>query len=175
MIRTLAITITVSALGCGGNDGRTPVIDRRQPTQEDMIQENRSAIKRENHDIDLYVRRHGLDMRTTGTGVRYQLFRDREGATVAPGQWAQVHYRAELLNGDTAYASDPGEPQAFLVEMDNVESGLHEAIQYLSPGDSAVIIIPSYRAHGLIGDQQEIPMRSSVVYHVGLVQVSAGR
>ena len=56
--------------------------------------------------------------------------------------------------------------------MDNVESGLHEAIQHLSPGDSAVIVIPSYRAHGLIGDQDKVPMRSSVVYRIGLVSVT---
>ena len=60
----------------------------------------------------------------------------------------------------------------FLVEMDDVESGLHEAIQLMSPGDSAVVLIPSYRAHGLIGDQDRIPMRSSLVYHIGLLKLS---
>jgi FKBP-type peptidyl-prolyl cis-trans isomerase len=59
--------------------------------------------------------------------------------------------------------------------MDNVESGLHEAIQLLSPGDSALFVIPSYRAHGLIGDQDRIPMRSTLVYRVGLVAVSNTR
>jgi FKBP-type peptidyl-prolyl cis-trans isomerase len=53
-----------------------------------------------------------------------------------------------------------------------VESGLHEAIQLLSPGDSALFIIPSYRAHGLVGDMEQIPMRSTVVYHIGLVRLS---
>ena len=45
----------------------------------------------------------------------------------------------------------------------------------MSPGDSAMIIIPSYRAHGLAGDQNKIPMRSSVVYHIGLVKLSGER
>jgi FKBP-type peptidyl-prolyl cis-trans isomerase len=42
----------------------------------------------------------------------------------------------------------------------------------LSPGDSALFIIPSYRAHGLVGDMEQIPMRSTVVYHIGLVRLS---
>ncbi|HMC98075.1 MAG TPA: FKBP-type peptidyl-prolyl cis-trans isomerase, partial [Flavobacteriales bacterium] len=88
------------------------------------------------------------------------------------GEWATVNYRLELINGDSAYASEPGKPESFKIEMDDVESGLHEAIQELSPGDSAIVIIPSYRAHGLIGDQQRVPMRSTVVYHIGLVKVS---
>src|SRR5690606_35662969 len=97
---------------------------------------------------------------------------DMEGEKAAPGQWAMVNYAALLIGGDTAYASDPGKPEAFKVEMDDVESGLHEAIQLMSPGDSAVIIIPSYRAHGITGDQNRIPTRSSIIYHVGLVKVS---
>ncbi len=137
-----------------------------------MIEENRTAVKLEDRDINLYVQRYGLEMTPTGRGVRYQLLRDVEGVNVRPGQWAFIHYRVELLNGDTAYASEPGSPEAFLVEMDDVESGLHEGIQMLSPGDSAIVIIPSYRAHGLIGDQDRIPPRSSVVYHLGLERVS---
>ena len=138
-----------------------------------MLQETRDAIKLENRDIDLYVRRNGLELETSGTGVRHRLLRDVEGPTAQPGEWATVNYRMELLNGDSAYASVPGQPESFLIEMDDVESGLHEAIQELSPGDSAIIIIPSYRAHGLIGDQERIPMRSSVVYRIGLMKVSA--
>jgi FKBP-type peptidyl-prolyl cis-trans isomerase FkpA len=174
MIRLLGITLLLLPwLSCGPNgDGRAPVNERRQPTHEEMIEENRSAIKLENHDIELYVRRYGYQMESTGTGIRYSKVREREGENVRPGQWAMVNYRVELLNGDTAYKSEPGEPEAFLVEMDDVESGLHEGIQLMSPGDSAVIIIPSYRAHGLIGDQNKIPMRSALVYHIGLAKVS---
>jgi FKBP-type peptidyl-prolyl cis-trans isomerase len=171
-MKLAAIVLFGLVMACGGRDGRVPVVQRHQPSTEDMIQENRAAVKLEDRDINLYVERHGLSVTNTGRGVRYQLLRDVDGPTVQPGQWAFVHYRLELLNGDTAYASDPGSAEAFMVEMDDVESGLHEGIQLLSPGDSAVLIIPSYRAHGLIGDQDRIPPRSTVVYHIGLSKVS---
>jgi FKBP-type peptidyl-prolyl cis-trans isomerase FkpA len=161
-------------MACGGRDGRVPVVQRQQPTGEEMIRGNQAAVKLEDRDIDLYVERYGLNVQRTGRGVRYQLLRDEPGTLVRPDQWAVVNYRVELLNGDTAYATTPGEPESFKVEMDDVESGLHEGIQFLSPGDSAIIIIPSYRAHGLIGDMDRIPMRSTVVYHIGLVKVRSG-
>ncbi|MBK9148099.1 MAG: FKBP-type peptidyl-prolyl cis-trans isomerase [Flavobacteriales bacterium] len=140
-------------------------------SQDDLLRSNRDAVRIEDRDIGLYVGRWALQPITSGTGVRHQLLRDAEGETVKPGQWALVRYRMELLNGDTAYASDPSGPEGFLVEEDDVESGLHEAIQHLSPGDSAIIIIPSYRAHGLIGDQDRVPPRSTVVYRIALVGI----
>lgn len=153
---------------CGGGEAVPSV--QRSPDRN-LMQENRDAVRLEDRDINLYAERNGLQFQRSGTGVRHLLLRDSAGENVRPGQWAQVRYTVELLNGDTAYVSDPTGPESFRVEEDDVESGLHEAIQHLSPGDSAVIIIPSYRAHGLIGDMDRIPPRSSVVYRIGLAGV----
>lgn len=171
----IAVALSLALfLGCGG-DGRVPAVQRTMPSQEDMIKENQAAVKLEGRDIDRYVTRHGYSVRRTGRGICYQILHDEPGPTARPDQWATVNYRVQLLNGDTAYHTEKGKPETFLIEMDDVESGLHEAIQLLSPGDSALVIIPSYRAHGLIGDQDRIPMRSTVVYHIGLVKLSDRR
>lgn len=153
-------------------NGPSPAPVQQKPMNaEDLVRGNRDAIRLEDRDINLYIERYALDPQRSGTGVRHLLLRDEPGAAVKPGQWALVRYRMELLNGDTAYTSDPSGPEGFLVEEDNVESGLHEAIQHLSPGDSAIIIIPSYRAHGLIGDMDRVPPRSTVVYRIGLAGI----
>lgn len=170
-MRACALAVLLFAFGCGG-DGRVPVRTKEVPAKPDLVQENKDAFRLEQHDIKLYGERYGLNLTPTGTGLHYQLLRDSAGPTARPDQWARVNYRLELLNGDTAYATEPGKPESFMVEMDEVESGLHEAIQLLSVGDSAVIIIPSYRAYGLIGDEDRIPMRSTIVYRLGLVRIS---
>ena len=73
-------------------------------------------------------------------------------------------------DGETA-GVEAGKPGIFRIEHADVESGLHEGVQHLSPGDSAVLVIPSALAFGLLGDRGKIPMRSTVVYHIGLVAV----
>ncbi|MBK7382105.1 MAG: FKBP-type peptidyl-prolyl cis-trans isomerase [Flavobacteriales bacterium] len=171
-MKTPVLAIVLLA-ACGG-DGVVPAVTK-VPTTQEQLNGNRDAVRLEDRDIDLYAKRFNLDLRKSGTGVRYLLLRDLPGDTIRPDQWAAVNYRMELLNGDTAYSSEKGEPEHFHVEMDDVESGLHEAIQHLSPGDSAIIVIPSYRAYGLIGDMDKVPPRSSVVYRIGLVNVTVGR
>ncbi|MFZ1686498.1 MAG: FKBP-type peptidyl-prolyl cis-trans isomerase [Flavobacteriales bacterium] len=140
--------------------------------QEPLISDNQQALRLESRDIDLYVKRRELPVTTTGTGVRYALVRDAEGPTARPDQLVAVNYRMELLNGTECYSSKPGEPESFRVEHDDVESGLHEAIQLMGVGDSAILIVPSHRAFGLIGDMAKVPMRSTVVYHIGLARIS---
>ena len=171
-MRTFVPVLFGLFMACGG-DGRVPTQQGTMPSADDMLKENRDAVKLEDHDIDLFAKRIGLEFTPTGRGVRYYLLRDMKGPRAMTGQWATVNYRLELISGDSAYATALGKPETFLIEMDNVESGLHEAIQLISPGDSALIVIPSYRAHGLTGDQDRIPMRSTVVYRIGLVSVMA--
>ncbi len=171
-MRTFAPVLFGLFMACEG-DGRVPTQQRTMPSSDDMLKENRDAVKLEDHDIELFAKRIGLELTPTARGVRYHLLRDMEGPKALAGQWATVNYRLELINGDSAYATDEGKPETFLIERDNVESGLHEAIQLMSPGDSALVVIPSYRAHGLTGDQARIPMRSTVVYRIGLVSVMA--
>lgn len=128
---------------------------------------NKRIAEREALDIERWIQRQGVAMEGSGTGLRYKLIRDVEGTPARPGQYAAVRYSLLLLSGDTAYTSGP-KPERFLIEEDDVESGLHEGVQFLSPGDSAVLVIPSHLAHGLLGDEARIPPRSTVVYHIVL-------
>lgn len=164
------IPLLALLLGCG-DPPMPPASTVVPPAGRDtsLLDVNRTIARREAADIDAWMGRHGLVLETTGTGVRYRLLRDVAGPPVRPGQYATVAYTLMLLNGDTAYGSNV--PESFLVEEDHVESGLHEAIQFMSPGDSALIVIPSHRAHGLLGDRERIPALSTVVYSIGLRSV----
>lgn len=141
------------------------------PDQEEPITDNQRAARQEMRDIDLYLKRRSIAAIDIGTGVHVSKLRDAEGNVAKPDQLVTVNYVMELLSGVECYKSKPGEPESFRVEHDDVESGLHEAVQQLSIGDSAVLIIPSHRAFGLIGDQAKVPMRSTVVYRVGVVDI----
>lgn len=156
--------------GCG--QGRTPppaqVGLQSTPPDTRLMDENKRMAELEERDIQRWIARQRTGFRSTGTGLRYKLLRDLPGATAVPGQVAVINYAVFLLNGDTAYASALGAPGSFRIGHADVESGLHEGVQHLSVGDSAVLVIPSALAFGLIGDLDKIPMRSTLIYHIGL-------
>ena len=165
----LAVCLFVA---CDGGGSVPPAkVGSQEPQGQDgaLVEENKLLAQREAHDIDAWIARQGLSMEGTGTGVRVKLVEDSAGMNAVPLQTASITFNVTLIDGTLCYASAPGEPEDFVIEKDNVESGLHEAIQRLGVGDSAIIVIPSHRAYGLAGDSKKIPMRSTVIYHLRLV------
>lgn len=140
--------------------------------REDLRKQNEVWHNEEMADIDAYVQRHNWNVITSGTGLKYLIYKKVD--TLLPraqeGQIAVINYSISLLNDSICYASE-GEPDQFLIGMDNVESGLHEGITYMRKGEKAKIIFASNLAFGLVGDMDKIPPQSPLIYDVELVEI----
>lgn len=173
-MKALLLIMAIAVLIHGCNDKPTGVAKQHKANEaikDPLLNRNKESIRLEQRDIENYIRRQGHSMIKTGTGLHYQLIKDEPGSTVRPEQQVLVEHSVSLLNGNVCYSTSESGPEAFIVEHDEVESGLHEGIQLMSPGDSAILIIPSYLAFGLSGDLEKIPMRSTVIYNIKLLAV----
>ena len=142
-------------------------------TKEELLRINESRKQAEERRIKKYVERSGLPFTRTATGLRYYIYEKSENdlPAAAENQIATINFTVNVLNGDTVYRSKPGRPAEFLIGKDHVESGLHEGITYLKPGERAVLILPPHLAHGLAGDLKKIPMNATIIYDVHLLDV----
>jgi FKBP-type peptidyl-prolyl cis-trans isomerase FkpA len=163
------IIITLLLVSCAGDVHERPQISAKE-LQEQLLQANIKAATMESDQIDAYAKRMNLKVITSPTGLRYDIYNDMEGENILTNQKAVVKYKVSLLNGTECYATGD-DVEEFVVGKDYVESGLHEGITYMSKGDKATIIIPSHLAHGLVGDFKKIPLRSTIVYDIELVDI----
>ncbi|CAG5080835.1 FKBP-type peptidyl-prolyl cis-trans isomerase [Parvicella tangerina] len=167
--------IGIFFLSCKEERPDTVVPETEEPvlTTEQSIEMSQHWSKDESYLIDQFVKRNNWPVTISGTGVRYYIYESGTGMPAKPGQVAVVNFEIRLLDADTTlcYSSNPEKPSEFLIEMDNVESGLHEAITYLREGDKAYIILPHYLAHGLLGDMDKIPPLSPVLYDIELIKL----
>jgi len=168
MKSTLYIIIILCASCSRDIEKQQPI--NTQKLQEQLLQANINATTLESQQIDSYVKSKNLNMIKTPTGLRYEIYEDQEGVAIINNQRAVVKYTVTLLNGTECYATKDN-AEEFIVGKDNVESGLHEGITYMSVGDKAIIIIPSHLAHGLAGDSKKIPIRATIIYDVELVAI----
>ena len=141
-----------------------------QKQVEDYLeQNNRDFIRYEADKINEYVESHDLNVIQTGTGLRYQIHDNGDGVLIKEGDIVTLEYEISSLNGDLIYSSENDGVKTFLVGRGGVESGLEEAILKLSKNSVATLIIPVHLAHGLTGDGNKIPTRTTLVYSLKVI------
>lgn len=142
-------------------------------SKDQSINMNSEFAAIEDEEINLFLETHqDWKMTETGTGLRYVIYKKGDSTrTPIVGNNVTVDFEISLLSGEVCYSSSKNGAESFLVEKSDIESGLHEGIQYLSVGDKAKFILPSRAAHGLIGDTDKIPPLSPVIYDIELLKI----
>ena len=142
--------------------------------KELSIELNNNWVKDEAFKIDQYCLRQGFDTKITKSGLRYLVIKNSENKfSPSPGDDVILSYDVRLMdpNKTRCYHSDSNGLAKFKIEQAMVESGLHEVVTYLNKGDSALVILPHYLAHGVTGDSRKIPPLASVLYYIKLIDV----
>lgn len=142
----------------------------KQEMKKSMETANRYLLNEEQEEIERYVRRHGLEMVQTGTGLRYQVIKRGTGNQINKGDIVSLDYTLSSLKGEMYYSSENDGVKTFTVGEGGVESGLDEAMAYLHYGDVAKLIIPYHLAYGLHGDDKNIPEYATLVYTLRIIE-----
>jgi len=142
------------------------------PSAQETADMNKLWIQEEQEFINQFVARKNWEMKTTQSGLKYIIYKQGKGDKAEPGMRAMVDYTITLLDGSEVYNTKEIGPQAFHINQDNVEAGIHEGITYMKVGDKAKLIIPPYLAHGLMGDDYKIPPMATLVFDIRLLGLS---
>lgn len=165
----LILLLLVSLFACNEKP-KKPVEIPKKEMKQSMETANRYLLNEEEEEIENYVKRHGLEMVRTGTGLRYQVIRQGDGKQIANGDVVSLDYELHSLKGELIYSSDKEGVKTFKVGEGGVESGLNEAMAYLHYGDVAKLIIPFHLAYGLHGDDNRIPEYATLVYTIKVIE-----
>lgn len=172
----LIIAVLLSSGGCKPKyRQQEKPVTASWPDQESIYQSNQLMIRQAAASIRDQAAKNGWSLTETGTGVFYQIYRSENShlsKKIESGDWVSLTYKLSLLDGTKCYSSDNQGLKQFAVEKSEAESGLHEAVQLLHPGDSALIVIPPHRAFGLSGDGNRIPPRAILVYEIKIDSVA---
>ncbi len=170
--RVVAVVfISLLLFSCNSKKQGKPIPSTETFSKESLIEANKLAMKTEDKQIEDFLGRVKWKMHATGTGLRYAIYENGTGQAALPGKIAEVAYTVSLISGDTLYTSERLGNKIFTIGRGGVESGLEEGILLLHEGDRAKFILPSHLAYGLMGDQDKIPPKSTLVYDVKLIKI----
>lgn len=110
------------------------------------------------------------NVKTTVTGLQYEVLEEGTGISPEPGDQVTVHYTGKLIDGTVFDSSvERGEPATFGVTQ--VIPGWVEALQLMKEGAKWRLFIPSNLAYGPNGAGGVIGPNSTLIFDVELIKV----
>lgn len=165
------VVIHLLLFSCGGNQPDTQKPTTESFSREALINANKQAMKKEDKQIEDFLGRVKWKMNATGTGLRYLIYEKGTGQAAEAGKIAELEFTVCSISGDTLYSSENIGNKLFTIGRGGVESGLEEGILLLHEGDRAKFILPSHLAFGLMGDQNKVPPKTTLIYDVKLIKI----
>lgn len=167
----LLMAVTLAFCACGRPSGRQEQTFDEDQYKEALIETNKLVVMTEDQHIEDFIKRYGWQMEVTGSGLRYELIENGHGQKVTTGDIVVMDYTVKLITGDMIYSSAESGSKEFEVGRGGVESGLEEAVLLMHVGDRCRFILPSHLAYGLLGDENLIPPKSTIIYEVKLIDL----
>ena len=144
------------------------VIKNKKETLEKI---NQVLVEKDQEAIKSYIARRGWDMQVSETGLWYMIYKKGVGPLIKTNDRITLNYKVWLISGELIYSSDSLGVKRFTVGMGGVESGLEEGVLMLQKGSKARFIMPPHLAHGLLGDENRIPARTTIIYDVEILSI----
>ena len=131
----------------------------------------RSAVAKEQGQKFLDTNKTKDGVKTTATGLQYEILSEGKGKTPSKADRVTVHYTGKLIDGTVFDSSiQRGQPATFRVNQ--VIPGWTEALQLMQEGDKWVLYIPYSLGYGERGYQSQIPPFATLIFEVELMKVN---
>lgn len=164
------LAVLLVATSCGGESPERKERVPEKEMRESLLEANKQVVKTEEQHIEDFLARYKWDMKETGTGLRYMVYERGEGQAIETGDLVEAEFELRLITGDLVYSSAREGNMVFTVGKAEVISGLEQGILLLHVGDKAKFIIPSHLAYGLLGDDNKIPTKATLIYDIHVIQ-----
>ena len=178
-MRKYLIVITIvlvlfSLAACGDQKATGSVVSSSEEVKEDedapYVEGNKNIMRRENEEMQMFIRRYGWKMQRTPTGLYVEVLESGDGELFKENDRVAMAYKTFLLSGEQIYSSDSSGVKVFMVNRSEEIDALHEAAQMLRPGAKARLVIPSYLAYGVAGDGDRIQGLQPIVMEVRVLE-----
>ncbi|HEX2956535.1 MAG TPA: FKBP-type peptidyl-prolyl cis-trans isomerase [Chitinispirillaceae bacterium] len=109
------------------------------------------------------------DVKTTSSGLQYQILKKAKGISPSATDSVVVLYKGNLIDG-TVIDSTPASQPATL-DLSKTIPGLTEGIQLMSIGSKYRFFIPPELAYGSMGAPPAIPPESVLIFDIELIDI----
>jgi FKBP-type peptidyl-prolyl cis-trans isomerase len=162
--------VVVFLASCNNGSGELKI--EPNGLNEKLADANKVLLQSESAKIDSFIHRHSINATRTGTGLRYEIYNQKEGIRPGVNDVVEINVKVYLLDDRLCYSTDSSGPLKFQIGRGEQLKGLEEGILQMNQGASAHLVLPAHLAYGMQGDGAEIPPASALYIDVVLLKVN---
>lgn len=169
VITLFAIFILIAS--CKEPQARRPISHTSGTFMKESAERNKKLIKGEEGRIDSIIKSNPkVEYIASKKGYWYHYVVKNEKDTLRPkkGDTAQFDYEIKDLNGNIIYSQLELKPQTYIVDKQNIMSGLRDGIKLMCKKETVTFLFPSHSAYGYHGDNKKIGTNEPIICTVTL-------
>lgn len=156
---------------CKQQQARLPISRSSGTFLTESIERNKKMIKGEEAKIDSIIKSNpNVKYIASSKGYWYHYEIKNETDTLRPkkGDVANFTYEVKDLDGNVIYSEIELKPQTYVVDKQNIMSGLRTGIKLMRKTEKVTFLFPSHLAYGYHGDNKKIGTNRPIICTVTL-------
>lgn len=161
--------ILISIISCAEQEARPPKTRKTGTFIKESADRNKTLIAQEEAIIQAIIQKdtvHTYMASKNGFWYFYENKIQKEAYTPQKGDTLSFAYDIAKIEGDLIYAKEEIGVQEYVVEKQEVFSGLRFGLKLMKKGETITFLFPSHVAYGYHGDNKKIgtnvPIKSTI-------------
>jgi len=172
--RFVLIVCVCILFSCEDQEARRPVTQKTATILSETIHQKKELIASENKFIEDYLAKDTINTYITssfGFWYAYISKEAREMKSPKIGEEVEFEYNITDIHNVVIYSKKELGVKKYTIDKEDFIPGLQEGLKLMKVGETITFVIPSYRAFGLVGDENKIGINQTIKSTVTLLNI----
>jgi gliding motility-associated peptidyl-prolyl isomerase len=165
------IVCTLLLAACKSPEARRPVSSKSGSFIDASVARNIKLNEKEQSYIKRIMKENpSEDYIASENGFWYYYNLKQADSLTSPdfGDIVNFNYNIKTLNGNIIYTKEDIKTQNYVMDKQELFSGLREGLKLMKPGETVTFMFPSLKAYGYYGDQNRIGSNVPLICEVSI-------
>ncbi|WP_136480105.1 gliding motility-associated peptidyl-prolyl isomerase GldI [Cognatitamlana onchidii] len=175
MNKLLILIFTLLAFGCKTPEARRPVSVKTGSFINESVERNKKLNAKEQARIENLLKNQQKDYIASENGFWYYYNTKMEADTLYKpnfGDLVNYNYNVKSLNGQLIYSKEDLKTQNYVMDKEELFTGLREGLKLMKTGETVTFLFPSQKAYGYYGDENKIGSNTPLICEVTINSIT---
>lgn len=171
----LFFLLCIAFVSCAEPEARRPITVKTSTTLASTVAQTKVINKIEEQKILQYIQRDSLrTYATSASGFWYSYDHKINEPAYTPkaNDVVLISYDIKDLNNNLIYSKQELGERQYIIDKEELITGLQIGIKMMKEGETVTFVIPSYNAYGIVGDDNKIGINESIISTVTLLKIN---